>query len=72
MRPAAQRLPEVPATLAHHGQMPMAGLGCGLPIARAYAEFLGGGLDLQTMRGFGTDVYYRVKRTADDQLENLI
>ena len=52
--------------------MPMAGLGCGLPISRVYAEFLGGRLDLQTMHRFGTDAYYRLRRTTEDQLENLI
>ena len=72
VRLCEQYLPSLPATLAQHEIMPMAGLGCGLPIARAYAEFLGGRLDLATMHGFGTDVYYGVKRTAEDQLENLI
>ena len=67
-----QTLPALPDTLAGHEIMPMSGLGCGLPIARVYAGFLGGALELHTMHHYGTDVYYRLKRTAEDQLENLI
>ena len=35
----------------------IAGLGYGLPLGRAYAEYFGGGIAVQTMYGWGTDVY---------------
>lgn len=38
----------------------MHGYGFGLPGSRAYAEFLGGTLLLETMQGVGTDVYLRL------------
>jgi len=40
---------------------PMHGFGFGLPTSRAYAGYLGGSLDVQTMQGIGTDVYLRLK-----------
>lgn len=40
---------------------PMHGYGFGLPTSRAYAEYLGGSLTLQSMQGIGTDVYLRLK-----------
>jgi signal transduction histidine kinase len=38
-------------------QSTIAGLGYGLPLSRAYAEYFGGGIAVQSMHGFGTDVY---------------
>lgn len=38
----------------------MHGYGFGLPTARAYTEFLGGQLKLESMQGIGTDVYIRL------------
>ncbi|XP_041348387.1 3-methyl-2-oxobutanoate dehydrogenase [lipoamide] kinase, mitochondrial-like [Gigantopelta aegis] len=38
----------------------MHGYGFGLPTAKAYAEYLGGQLTLETMQGIGTDVYLRL------------
>lgn len=35
----------------------IAGLGYGLPLSRAYAEFFGGNLRIQSYYGWGTDVY---------------
>ncbi|KAK2846311.1 hypothetical protein FQN49_005853 [Arthroderma sp. PD_2] len=35
----------------------IAGLGYGLPLGRAYAEYFGGGIDIQSLWGWGTDVY---------------
>jgi signal transduction histidine kinase len=35
----------------------IAGLGYGLPLGRAYAEYFGGGIAIQSLYGFGTDVY---------------
>ncbi|XP_026859954.2 3-methyl-2-oxobutanoate dehydrogenase [lipoamide] kinase, mitochondrial isoform X2 [Electrophorus electricus] len=40
---------------------PMHGFGFGLPTSRAYAEYLGGSLTLQSMQGIGTDVYLRLR-----------
>jgi len=36
--------------------------GFGLPMSRAYAEFLGGSLTMESMQGLGTDVYLRLRR----------
>ncbi|KAM4632179.1 branched-chain alpha-ketoacid dehydrogenase kinase [Discoglossus pictus] len=40
---------------------PMHGFGFGLPTSRAYAEYLGGSLCIQSLQGIGTDVYLRLK-----------
>ncbi|CAB4017735.1 3-methyl-2-oxobutanoate dehydrogenase [lipoamide] kinase, mitochondrial, partial [Paramuricea clavata] len=45
----------------------MAGFGFGLPTSRAYAEFLGGHVQLQTLHGYGTDVFIKLKRIDVDQ-----
>lgn len=39
----------------------MHGYGFGLPVCRAYAEYLGGSLTMETAQGFGTDVYLRLR-----------
>lgn len=39
----------------------LAGLGYGLPLGRAYAEHFGGRLSVQSLWGWGTDVYLRVE-----------
>ena len=36
---------------------PLAGLGYGLPIARNYARFFGGDLQIMSMEGYGTDSF---------------
>lgn len=65
-------MPEMAATLNEHHMTPMAGLGFGLTIAKVYAEYLGGTIQLQSMEGYGTDAYYNLIRTAEDQMENQI
>lgn len=40
---------------------PMHGFGFGLPTSKAYAEYLGGALTMQSLQGLGTDVYLRLK-----------
>lgn len=40
---------------------PMHGFGFGLPTSRAYAEYLGGSLTIQSLQGVGTDVYLRLR-----------
>ena len=39
----------------------LAGLGYGLPLGRAYAEYFGGALSVQSLSGWGTDVYLRLR-----------
>lgn len=43
------------------GASSIAGLGYGLPLGRAYAEYFGGGVAVQSLYGWGTDVYLRLK-----------
>ena len=43
------------------GGSSIAGLGYGLPLSRAYAEHFGGGVELQSLWGWGTDVYLRLR-----------
>lgn len=40
---------------------PFSRFGFGLPTSRAYAEYLGGSLSIQSMQGIGTDVYLRLR-----------
>ncbi|KAK3318274.1 branched-chain alpha-ketoacid dehydrogenase kinase [Apodospora peruviana] len=46
---------------ASNGNSSIAGLGYGLPLSRAYAEYFGGGIAVQSLYGWGTDVYLRLK-----------
>lgn len=46
---------------ANGGGSSIAGLGYGLPLSRAYAEYFGGGVAVQSLYGWGTDVYLRLK-----------
>lgn len=46
---------------ASSGASSIAGLGYGLPLSRAYAEYFGGGINVQSLYGWGTDVYLRLK-----------
>jgi signal transduction histidine kinase len=46
---------------ASNGTSSIAGLGYGLPLSRAYAEYFGGGIAVQSLYGWGTDVYLRLK-----------
>ena len=36
-------------------------LGYGLPLGRAYAEYFGGGIAVQSLWGWGTDVYLSLR-----------
>ncbi|XP_038637014.1 3-methyl-2-oxobutanoate dehydrogenase [lipoamide] kinase, mitochondrial-like [Scyliorhinus canicula] len=40
---------------------PMHGFGFGLPTSRAYSEYLGGSLVVQSLQGIGTDIYLRLR-----------
>lgn len=46
---------------ASGGGSSIAGLGYGLPLSRAYAEYFGGGIGMQSLYGWGADVYLRLK-----------
>ena len=46
---------------------PMHGFGFGLPTSRAYAEYLGGKLTIESMQGIGTDVYLRLRHIDSKQ-----
>lgn len=43
------------------GAHSLAGLGYGLPLGRAYAEYFGGGIRVQSLWGWGTDVYLSLR-----------
>jgi signal transduction histidine kinase len=43
----------------------MAGLGFGLPLARLYAAYFGGSLELVSLPGHGVDVFLRLVDMAD-------
>lgn len=44
---------------------PLAGLGYGLPISRAYARYFGGDVTLMSMEGYGTDAYVYLSRLGN-------
>jgi len=46
---------------ASAGGSTLAGLGYGLPLSKAYAEHFGGGISVQSLYGWGTDVYLTLK-----------
>lgn len=43
------------------GSSSIAGLGYGLPLARAYAEYFNGSIALQNLHGWGCDAYLRIR-----------
>jgi signal transduction histidine kinase len=47
----------------------LAGLGYGLPLGRAYAEYFGGGIEVQSLWGWGTDVYLSLRGVG--RVENV-
>lgn len=47
---------------------PMAGFGYGLPITRLYARYFGGDVDLQSVEGFGTDVYMHLNKLSTREI----
>lgn len=48
------------------GAHSLAGLGYGLPLGRAYAEYFGGGINIQSLWGWGTDVYLSLRGVGVD------
>merc|ERR1712048_594182 len=61
---------EMPTIGSHTGSV-MAGFGVGLPLSRLYARFLSGDLEVQTVNGYGTDVYIYLKNKNLDKREVL-
>lgn len=51
-------------------QASLSGYGCGLPLARLYAQYFGGHIDLKSMEGWGTDAYVHLNRLGQN-CENL-
>jgi len=49
------------------GIAPMAGFGCGLPLSRNYASYVGGRLELCSMPHHGTDAYLYLNRVGNAQ-----
>lgn len=47
---------------------PMAGFGYGLPITRLYARYFGGDVILQSIEGYGTDVYMHLHKLSTREL----
>lgn len=47
---------------------PMAGFGYGLPITRLYARYFGGDVELQSIEGYGTDVYMHLNKLSTREL----
>lgn len=40
-------------------------LGMGLPLSRIYAEYWAGGLELQSLWGYGVDVFFQVSKLGN-------
>ncbi|KAK9464965.1 mitochondrial branched-chain alpha-ketoacid dehydrogenase kinase-domain-containing protein [Lipomyces arxii] len=53
-----------PPSVTGTGGTSMGGLGYGLPLSRAYAEYFGGSIELETCYSWGTDVYVNIKCPA--------
>lgn len=47
--------------------VPLAGLGYGLPIARIFARYFGGDMSIVSMEGFGTDAYIYMRNLGDSE-----
>jgi len=54
--------PQLETVVKSRSLSPLAGLGCGLPLSRLYARYLGGSVELQSMPRYGTDVYVYLNR----------
>ncbi|KAK2510706.1 Bckdk [Columba guinea] len=63
-------VPDIVVTIANNDIDLVIRFGFGLPTSRAYAEYLGGSLALQSLQGVGTDVYLRL-RHIDGKAESF-
>lgn len=48
----------------------VSGMGFGLPMCKAYIDMFDGGLDVQSLLGWGTDVYIKLKGPSKEMLES--
>lgn len=48
-----------------------AGYGYGLPIARLYARYLGGDLEIQSLEGYGTDAFIYLRSLSSEAIETV-
>jgi len=53
------------------GNLPMHGLGYGLPLSRLYARYFKGDIKIASVDGYGTDVYVYLQRLSHKAQENL-
>jgi len=53
------------------GNLPMHGLGYGLPLSRLYARYFRGDIKISSVDGYGTDVYVYLQRLSEKAQENL-
>jgi len=53
------------------GNLPMHGLGYGLPLSRLYARYFKGDIKIASVDGYGTDVYVYLQRLSHMAQENL-
>lgn len=62
------------ATFSHvpQGESADAWLMCryGLPLGRAYAEYFGGGIAVQSLWGWGTDIYLSLRGVGIDKIDD--
>ena len=49
----------------HSVEVPLAGLGYGLPISKSYARYFGGDVSIMSMEGYGTDAFVHLRRLGD-------
>mmetsp|Transcript_11990 Transcript_11990/g.13958 ORF Transcript_11990/g.13958 Transcript_11990/m.13958 type:complete len:474 (-) Transcript_11990:96-1517(-) len=47
--------------------LPLAGMGYGLPVSRVFARYLGGDINIVSMEGFGTDAYVYMRSLGDSE-----
>lgn len=59
------------ATSNSSASIPLAGLGYGLPLARLYAQYFNGDIELVNEEGRGVDAFVRLNRLGD-QNEPLV
>jgi pyruvate dehydrogenase kinase 2/3/4 len=55
----------LPGIVSGGDTSPLAGFGCGLPLSLQYATYLGGGLDIVSIPGIGTNAYLVMNKPGD-------
>lgn len=55
----------IPGIVSGVDTSPLAGFGCGLPLSLQYATYLGGGLDVVSIPGIGTNAYLVMNKPGD-------